>query len=182
MQQRRRGAQYTGRGSTPDPAPPAVKAVPDVGAWPLLALFPYNWARFGHALRPWSFTASYFPMVLTALCIATVPESSEALWTGQEPQFLAKFVVVLMAGLSAHAGANLTNTCASRRLAARSRVALLEACTEFSAAGTLTTSARSTTKIMQTTARFSTDDCQPILCLRCPASATPSRRGHGPFS
>ena len=64
----------------------------------------------GHACRPWSFTASYFPMLLTALTLATVPELAAEVWDGQELAFLIKFVLVIIAGISVHAGANLTNT------------------------------------------------------------------------
>jgi 1,4-dihydroxy-2-naphthoate octaprenyltransferase len=64
----------------------------------------------GHAARPWSFTASYFPMLLTALSLTTVPEIAAVAWEGQELNFLLKFVLVLVGGIGVHAGANLTNT------------------------------------------------------------------------
>ena len=64
----------------------------------------------GHAARPWSFTASYFPMLLTALSLSTVPEIAAVVWEGQELSFLLKFVLVLVGGIGVHAGANLTNT------------------------------------------------------------------------
>lgn len=79
-------------------------------AWPALAIVPYAWARYGHAMRPWSFTVSYFPMLLAALSIVTVPALAETAWDGQEVSFLLRFLLVVVAGLSVHAAANLTNT------------------------------------------------------------------------
>eukprot|EP01052_Picozoa_sp_SAG31_P056911 SAG31_NODE_16561_length_704_cov_0.935537_1_plen_80_part_01 len=55
--------------------------------------------RVVHACRPWSFTASYFPMLLTALTLTSVPRTSAALWEGAELGFLLRFVALLVAGL-----------------------------------------------------------------------------------
>eukprot|EP01050_Picozoa_sp_SAG11_P030016 SAG11_NODE_8695_length_986_cov_1.618940_1_plen_191_part_00 len=66
--------------------------------------------RLVHSMRPWSFTASYFPVLLTALALASYPPSSAALWAGRELVFLLRFGVLLVGALGVHAAANLTNT------------------------------------------------------------------------
>jgi 1,4-dihydroxy-2-naphthoate octaprenyltransferase len=89
-------------------AQPKVQAMLKSNPWqPGLVHTLYN---CGHAARPWSFTASYFPMLLTALSLTTVPEIAAVAWDGQELSFLLKFVLVLVGGIGVHAGANLTNT------------------------------------------------------------------------
>jgi 1,4-dihydroxy-2-naphthoate octaprenyltransferase len=49
-------------------------------------------------------------MLLTALVLSTEPSLSKAVWVGQETEFLLRFLLLIVAGLTVHAGANLTNT------------------------------------------------------------------------
>jgi hypothetical protein len=111
VEEGKRSAAFGGSSPMPpsrSPSAPKKKALLESNPWqPGLMHTLYT---CGHAARPWSFTASYFPMLLTALSLATVPELAALVWDGQELSFLLKFVLVLVGGIGVHAGANLTNT------------------------------------------------------------------------
>ena len=91
-------------------AKPAAKHAGVLASNPWQPGLVHSLFTLGHSCRPWSFTASYFPMLLTALSLANVPENATLVYDGQELSFLIRFVLVLVGGIGVHAGANLTNT------------------------------------------------------------------------